>query len=119
MDSNPVATLPIELIFRILDLLEPREYSGFSCTCRYAVTLVNRKLDNLKDRDELWSGFYLISDYRPLHELLPPWKSRTARYVDKERSRIYQLRALEWEYAVKTSSPGMNYGIPNDDDPDP
>jgi hypothetical protein len=118
MDSSPLATLPLELIFRILDFLEPRQYSGFSCTCRHAVTLVNRKLDNLKDRNELWSGFYLISDYRPLHELLPPWKSRTARYVDKERRRIYQLRVLEWEYARSIASPGMNIGFPSDDDPD-
>jgi hypothetical protein len=88
MDSSPLAILPIELIFRILDFLELYEYSRLLCTYLHAVTLVNRKLDNLKDRDELWSGFYLISDYRPLHELLPPWKSRTARYVGKERRRI-------------------------------
>lgn len=118
MGTSPLAILPLELIFRILDFLEPREHSGFSCTCRHAVTLVNRKLDNLKDRDELWSGFYLISDHRPLNELSPPWKSRTARYVDKERRRIYQLRVLEREYARRISPPGMNFGLPNDDDPD-
>jgi hypothetical protein len=108
MDSSPLAILPIELIFRILDFLELYEYSRLLCTYLHAVTLVNRKLDNLKDRDELWSGFYLISDYRPLHELLPPWKSRTARYVGKERRRICQLRILEWEYARSLAPPEMN-----------
>jgi hypothetical protein len=52
-------TLPIELFFRILDFLEPHEYSGLSCTCRYAVTLVNRKLDSPEEQKELWFGFDL------------------------------------------------------------
>lgn len=119
MDSSLLATLPIELIFRILDLLEPREYSGFSCTCRHAVTLVNKKLDNPKDQQELWSGFYLLADRRPLQQLLPPWKSRTARYVDKEKKRIWQLRILEWEHARATESPTANIPWPiEEDDPD-
>ena len=84
MSSSPLATLPIELFFRILDFLEPHEYSGLSCTCRYAVTLVNRKLDNPKDQEKLWSGFEL-NERRTLRTQLPPWKIRTARYVDEQR----------------------------------
>ena len=47
---NLLDILPPELIFSILDRMEPHEYSGFSCTCREAVTLVNRKLDNVRDQ---------------------------------------------------------------------
>jgi len=85
--SLGLGSLPPELIFRILDFMEPHEYSGFSCTCRHAVTLVNRKLDNPKDKEELysWLGRFLHDDI-PLRIYLPPRKSRTARYVDKESS---------------------------------
>ena len=78
MDSSPLATLSLELIFRILDFLEPHKYSGFSCTCRRAVIIVNKKLDNPKDQQELWSG-YILNDRRTLRTQLRPWKSRTAR----------------------------------------
>jgi hypothetical protein len=54
MDSSPLNSLPTELIFRILDFIEPHEYSGFSCTCQEAVVIVNRKLDNPKDKEKLY-----------------------------------------------------------------
>jgi len=63
--------------------MQPHEYSGFPCTCRNAVTLVNRKLDNSKDQRELWSGINL-DDSQAIFSHLPFWKSRTARYVHKE-----------------------------------
>jgi hypothetical protein len=50
MDSSPLGTLPPELIFRILDLMIPFRYSGFSCVCRRALSLVNQKLDTPKHR---------------------------------------------------------------------
>lgn len=94
---NLLDVLPPELIFRILDFMEPHEYSGFSCTCRHAVTIVNHKLDNQKNKQELYSwlaGFYLDEDLA-LRTYLPPWKSRTARYVWKERILQYQ-REMVW-----------------------
>jgi hypothetical protein len=86
MDSGPLFSLPPELIFQILDLMEPHEYAGFSCTCRHAVTLVNRKLDNPKDKEGLYSYLRFRSEDIALRDHLPPWKSRTARYVAKESS---------------------------------
>jgi hypothetical protein len=86
MDSSPLFSLPPELIFQILDLMEPHEYAGFSCTCRHAVTLVNRKLDNPKDKEGLYFYLRFRSEDIALRDHLPPWKSRTARYVAKESS---------------------------------
>jgi hypothetical protein len=86
MDLSPLFSLPPELIFQILDLMEPHEYAGFSCTCRHAVTLVNRKLDNPKDKEGLYSYLTFCSEDIALRDHLPPWKSRTARYVAKESS---------------------------------
>jgi hypothetical protein len=104
MDSSPLRSLPTELIFRILDFLRPHEYSGFSCTCRYAVTLVNRKIDNPEDQQELysWLAEFYVDDSQALRTHLPPWKSRTAPYVSKEkRSRLIleYLTELEETYA--------------------
>jgi hypothetical protein len=78
-------TLPIELFFRILDFLEPHEYSGLSCTCRYAVTLVNRKLDNPKEQKELWFGFDL-NESRALNKHYHPGRVvRLDTLVTRER----------------------------------
>jgi hypothetical protein len=50
MEASPLGTLPPELIFRILDLMHPIQYSGFSCVCRRALSLVNQKLDTPRHR---------------------------------------------------------------------
>jgi hypothetical protein len=111
-NPNILDILPLELIFRILDFIEPHEYSGFSCTCRHAVTIVNQKLDNRKNKQELYSwlaGFYLDED-RALCTYLPPWKSRTARYVWKER-------ILQYQREMFVSCEGY-YPPGSEDDPD-
>jgi hypothetical protein len=59
--------LPLELIFRILDFMDPRQYSGLPCTCQRALLIVNRKLEF----DEV--------DYTTLSF----WKSATAPYVNR------------------------------------
>jgi len=114
MDSSPLNVLPPELIFRILDFLEPHEYSGLSCTCRGAVAIVNRKLD----KQELYKGFgWLIDGNTALHTQLPPRKSRTARYVDKRRRRQQDLAHLE---AARIYGPScFGWHLDSDgDDPD-
>jgi hypothetical protein len=114
MDSSPLSSLPTELIFRILDFLKPHEYSGFSCTCQEAVAVVNRKLDNPKDKDGLYLGWDYLDDSKALHTQLPPYKSRTARYVDKERRRRQwesEKRRRELEDYVC-----VYYGPPSDDE---
>lgn len=45
MKSSLLATLPTELVFRILDFMGPDEMSGLSCACRHSLLLVNLKLD--------------------------------------------------------------------------
>ena len=45
MESSPLRILPPELILRIPDYLHPCDYSGFSCTCKRALSLANRNLD--------------------------------------------------------------------------
>jgi hypothetical protein len=91
-----MSSIPTELIFQILDFLKPHEYSGFSCTCQEAVAIVNRKLDNAKDQEELWFGLDLNSS-QALYSRIPYWKSRTARFVDKER------RTRQWESEKRRS----------------
>jgi hypothetical protein len=47
MELSPLGALgilPTELIFRILNFMHPHRYSGFPCTCKRALALVNRKL---------------------------------------------------------------------------
>jgi hypothetical protein len=71
MDSSPLGylgCLPTEIIFRILDFLEPQEYSGLSCTCQRALALTNQKLDT----PEAMEGIYRTTD---------DWKSRTGQLV--------------------------------------
>jgi hypothetical protein len=70
MESSPLGTLPPELIFRILDTMYPCDYSGFSCVCRRALSLVNQKLDTPEDRDFTSPEF---------------WKSRTGAFVGAQR----------------------------------
>jgi hypothetical protein len=70
MDSSPLWTLPPELIFRILDFLHPGDYSGFSCTCKRALSLVNQALD--------------VPQYRSLTKL-ENRRSRTAAFVEINR----------------------------------
>jgi hypothetical protein len=113
MDSGPLSSLPTELIFRILGFLEPHEYSGFSCTCQKAVAIVNRKLDNAKDQEELWFGLDLNSS-QALYSRIPYWKSRTARFVDKEGRR----RRLELEKRRKELEDYVcfYYGPPSDEE---
>jgi hypothetical protein len=118
MDSGSLNVLPPELIFRILDILAPHEYSGLSCTCRGAVAIVDRKLDNSRDKQELYKGFgWLIDGNTALHTQLPPWKSRTARYVDKRRRR--QRDFADLEFARIYGPPCFGWHLDSDgDDPD-
>jgi hypothetical protein len=69
MESSPLATLPPKLIFRILDFMEPHEYSGLSCTCRRALALTNQMLHNPEYMEGVYSS-------------LVNWKSCTALFVN-------------------------------------
>jgi hypothetical protein len=71
MELSPLRSLPPELIFRILDFLDPLEYTGFPCTCQRALSLVNRMLDTPEDR-----SFTALDEDR---------RSRTAAFVEAER----------------------------------
>ena len=50
MKSTLLSVLPQELIIEILEFMDPHEYSGLSCTCRFALSLVNEKLDTPEGR---------------------------------------------------------------------
>lgn len=45
MESSLLTVLPQESLFLVLEVMEPHEYSGLSCTCKLASSLVNQKLD--------------------------------------------------------------------------
>lgn len=45
MESSPLKVLPPELIFLILDFMDPHEMTDLSCACRRTLLLVNQKLD--------------------------------------------------------------------------
>jgi hypothetical protein len=111
---NLLDILPPELIFKILDCMDLHEYSGFSCLCREAVTLVNRKLDNVRDQEELWFGLDLNSS-QALYAQIPHWKSRTARYVAKKKGRrqLESEKRDRWEMEDYVC---VYYGPPVDDD---
>ena len=42
---NIFDTLPVEIMYIILDFMTVREYSGLPCTCRHALELVNSKVN--------------------------------------------------------------------------
>jgi hypothetical protein len=90
MDSSPLSSLPTKLVFRILDFIEPREYLGFFCTCREAVSIVKRQLDNPKDKEAQyldWAGpdWAHFDDSKALRTQLPLYRSRTSRYLNRKR----------------------------------
>jgi hypothetical protein len=95
-DSSPLGTLgtlPPELIYQILDFMHPHEYSGLPCTCRCALSLVNRKLK--------------VREYKS-------WKSAAAPYVNMQS---ITLAPLNFVYGSKDVS--FNYSVgPDFDDPD-
>lgn len=57
---NFLTTLPLEIVFRILDCMWPEEYAGLACTCRFALELTNNR--NQKEGPHL-SGQFEDSDY--------------------------------------------------------
>jgi hypothetical protein len=88
-----LGTLPPELIFHILDLMHPHEYSGLPRTCRCALSLVNRKLK--------------VREYKS-------WKNAAAPHV---KMQSITLAPLNFVYESKDIS--FNYSVgPDFDDPD-
>ena len=82
MESSPLGALPPKLIFRILDFMEPHEYSGLSCTCRRALALTNQMLD--------------IPEYmRGVYTTLVDWRSCTALFVSMRGLRHPPATAIE------------------------
>jgi hypothetical protein len=82
MESSPLGALPPKLIFRILDFMEPHEYSGLSCTCRRALALTNQMLD--------------IPEYmRGVYTTLVDWRSCTALFVNMRGLRHPPATAIE------------------------
>lgn len=66
----PLAILPTELIFQVLDYMYPHQYSGLWCTNRGALSLVNQKLSTPEGRGFDPLGVYI---------------SRTAGFVKHKR----------------------------------
>ena len=93
-NSGLLDILPPELIFQILDSMEPHEYSGFSCTCRHAVTIVNQKLDTPQSRE------YASRD---------PFVSRTAAFVKAEP------RVIIWGTVPEDCGCGWNSPVQDGD----
>jgi len=81
MSPTHLFSLPPELIFLILDYMHPCEYSGFTCTCQRALSLINQKLDTA-EHVHYETFFYGIGER----------KSRTAAYIKVHR--LY----LQWQF---------------------
>lgn len=69
--------IPAEIILRTLDFMWPDEYSGFTCTCRHALDLVNAKwasdihsCSQYRDSSVSLTGAWLrwLREYRKQHE---------------------------------------------------
>lgn len=94
MESSPLKLLPPELMFQVLDLMYPHEYSAFPCTCQRALFLVNEKLE-----------------YESCVSTLTSWKCATAQFVYKQKLRFAPAEG------VKGASECYG-GIDNFNDPD-
>jgi hypothetical protein len=95
---NLLKILPLELIFLILDFMTPDEYSGFTCTCRDALSLVNQKLV----ASEPCYPYGLI-----------PWTSRTGDYIRIQQRIRESLQEIE--IGPSCVFPNINY---DEDDAD-
>lgn len=94
-EANPLGTLgilPPELIFRILDFMLPHQYSGFPCTCRRAVSLVNRKLE--------------VAEH--CYTTLTSYKSATAPYVNMQNITL-PSREIGWENVAICYGPDPDF----------
>jgi hypothetical protein len=89
---------PLEIMFLILDFMTPDEYSGFTCTCRDALSLVNQKLDT--------------SELCRYHGLIP-WTSRTGDYIRIQQRIRESLQEIE--IGPSCIFPNINY---DEDDAD-
>jgi hypothetical protein len=86
---NLLKIFPLEILFLILDFMTPDEYSGFTCTCRDALALVNQKLVASK----------------PCYPYgLMPWTSRTGDYIRIQRS----IREMLQEFEMSASCAGYH-----------
>lgn len=94
MESSPLGTIPPELIFPILDFMEPHEFSGLSCTCQRALWLVNQYLKPYE-----FGGPKILGDS----------KSRTAYFVRENRG------WLSGAYR-ESDCAAVQYYDPSDDD---
>jgi hypothetical protein len=92
---NLLKVFPLEILFLILDFMAPDEYSGFTCTCRDALLLVNQKLET----NELCRCYGVI-----------PWTSRTGDYIRVQRS----IREMRQEFETGRSCVGY-YNIDESD----
>jgi hypothetical protein len=100
MESSTLRVLPQELIFQILEFMEPHEYSGFSCTCQCALSLVNRKLDTPENRGLDPQEFHM---------------SRTAAFVARYRVWIEQFVSLNGTNSACWSSAEIEAALIEDD----
>jgi hypothetical protein len=90
---------PLEIIFLILDFMTPDEYSGFACTCRDALSLVNQKL---------------VASEPCYYNGLVPWTSRTGDYIRIQAS----IQDFQSEWMDYGRWPAHNYPDPDENDSD-
>lgn len=98
--SSPLAALPPELLYRILDFMDPCEYSGLSCACQSMLSIANQKLSTPEN-----------------HRIGPPgsYISRTAAFVQLRKA---ELELLVQKYMDEMKYTCMCYGPPDEDDAD-
>lgn len=94
MDSSLLGALPLELVFLILDFVQPHEYSGLPCTCQAMLSIVNQKLDTPQSRE------YASRD---------PFVSRTAAFVKAEH------RVIIWGTVPEDCGCGWNSPVQDGD----
>jgi hypothetical protein len=81
--------LPTEIILRILNFMWPPDYSGFTCTCRHALELVN-------------SGYRCSTFRDSTVSLTGAW--------------LFSMRECQQEYEAMTDDNGVFYKVHDDDD---
>jgi hypothetical protein len=96
--SSPLAALPPELLYRILDFMDPCEDSGLSCACQSMLSIANQKLSTPEN-----------------HRIGPPgsYISRTAAFVQLRKA---ELELLVQKYMDEMKYTCMYYGPPSDED---
>ncbi|KAG9520393.1 hypothetical protein KCU93_g7713, partial [Aureobasidium melanogenum] len=75
--SKLFTTLPYELVYKILGFMQPKEYTGLTCTCRLAFHLTNTQVET--ERPGLGREYKMFVSYTGIYTALQEVEAKRER----------------------------------------